>query len=112
MLDEWLRSKQLEPERIQGYEHEELSHIAVASAVARGLADTGLGTEKAAEQVSGVDFIPLKKERYDLVFDRKDMDKPAFRALLAVLRSPEFKHEVAGLGGYDVSLCGEIVGEV
>ncbi|MNM11638.1 PBP superfamily domain protein [compost metagenome] len=112
MLDEWLRGKQLEPERIQGYEHEELSHIAVASAVARGLADTGLGTEKAAEQVSGVDFIPLKKERYDLVFDRKDMDKPAFRALLAVLRSPDFKHEVAGLGGYDVSLCGEIVGEV
>ncbi|QWU15395.1 putative molybdopterin biosynthesis protein [Paenibacillus sophorae] len=112
MLDEWLRSMNADAHSIQGYGHEEMSHIAVASAVARGIADVGIGTEKAAQQVSGVDFIPLKKERYDLVFYKEDMDKPHFQALLATLRSPEFKHEVSGLGGYDTSRCGEIVGEV
>ncbi|AHV98898.1 helix-turn-helix transcriptional regulator [Paenibacillus sabinae] len=112
MLDEWLRTGSIDPHSIQGYGHEEPSHIAVASAVARGIADVGIGTEKAAQQVSGVDFIPLKKERYDLVFYKEDMDKPQFQALLATLRSPEFKHEVSGLGGYDISSCGEIVGEV
>lgn len=54
----------------------------------------------------------LMKERYDLILYREDLEKPVFQSLLAVLRSREFKDEVSGLGGYDTSRTGEIVGEL
>ena len=112
LLDEMLRNMQVDPRLIKGYPREEMSHIAVASAIARGIADVGLGTEKAALQVPGVQFIPLKQERYDLVFYREDFEKSNFQTLLAVLRSAEFHDEVKGMGGYDVSRTGEIIAEI
>lgn len=112
LLDEKLRQVDMDPCLINGYEHEEMSHLAVASCVARGEADVGLGVEKAAMQVSNLDFIPLQKERYDLVFLRRDLDKPHFQALLHTLKSPEFRDEVSGMSGYDISKMGEIIAEV
>ncbi len=111
LLDEQLRSHGIDQRDIVGYSQEETSHLAVASSVARGDADVGLGIEKAALQVKEIDFIPLQKERYDLVIRREDADKPHFQALLAVLRSPAFRNEVAGMGGYDLSHTGEIMAE-
>lgn len=112
LLDEMLRNLQVDSRLIKGYSREEMSHIAVASAVARGIADVGLGTEKAALQVPEVEFIPLKQERYDLVVYRDDFEKSNFQTLLAVLQSGEFRDEVKGMGGYDVSRTGEIIGEI
>lgn len=112
MLDEHLRNLNIDSRAIQGYQNEEMSHIAVASAVARGMADVGLGTEKAALQVQEVEFVPLTKERYDLVVYKHDLEKSNFQTLLSILRSVEFKTEVNGLGGYDTSQMGEIIGEL
>ncbi len=111
-LDESLRNANIDPREIKGYEREEMSHIAVASAVARGLATAGLGIEKAASQVRGVEFIPLIKERYDLVIYKNDLEKSNFQTLLTILQSEQFRDEVNGMGGYDVSRMGEIVGEI
>ena len=94
-----------------GYEHEEMSHLAVASYVARGEADVGLGIEKVALQVKELDFIPLQKERYDLVIREEDAEKPQFKALLSVLRSRAFQNELQGMGGYDLTHTGEIMAE-
>ena len=96
MLDEQLRNRNIDARDIRGYDSEEMSHVAVASAVARGLADVGLGTEKASSQVTEVEFIPLTKERYDLVFYKNDLAKSNFQTVLSVLRSPEFRDEVHG----------------
>lgn len=112
MLDEHLRNLNIDSRAIKGYQNEEMSHIAVASAVARGIADVGLGTEKAALQVREVEFIPLTKERYDLVIYKHDLEKSNFQTLLSILRSAEFKDEVNGLGGYDTSKTGDIIGEL
>jgi len=112
MLDEQLRNLNLDARDIQGYQNEESTHIAVASTVARGLADVGLGIEKDALQVPEVDFVLLQKERYDLVLYKNDLEKSNFQTLLAILRSDEFKEEVNGMGGYDTSMMGEIVGEL
>jgi putative molybdopterin biosynthesis protein len=112
LLDENLRNLNIDSRSIKGYELEEMSHIAVASAVARGIADVGLGAEKAALQVPGIEFIPLKKERYDLVLYKNDLEKSNFQTLLSILRSDDFKDEVNGMGGYDTSKMGEIVGEL
>ncbi len=112
LLDEKLRNLNIDSRSIKGYELEEMSHIAVASAVARGIADVGLGTEKAALQVPNVDFFPLIKERYDLVLYKHDLEKSNFQTLLSILKSDDFKDEVKGMGGYDISKMGEIVGEL
>lgn len=111
LLDEQLRNLGLDARQISGYKNEEMSHIAVASTIARGIVDVGLGTEKAALQVPEVEFIPLMKERYDLVLYKDDLTKPGFKALLGVLNSKEFREEVAGMGGYDISQTGTIMGE-
>ena len=79
--------------------------------VARGEADVGLGIEKAALQVKELDFVPLQKERYDLIIRREDAEKPIFRALLTALRSQAFHNELRGMGGYDLSRTGEIMAE-
>ncbi|MGI5921635.1 MAG: substrate-binding domain-containing protein [Syntrophomonadaceae bacterium] len=112
LLDENLRNLNLDARSIKGYDVEEMSHIAVASAVARGIADVGVGAEKGALQVPGVEFIPLIKERYDLVFYKNDLEKTNFQTVLSILRSDDFKDEVKGMGGYDTSKMGEIVGEL
>jgi putative molybdopterin biosynthesis protein len=112
LLDEHLRNLNIDSRNIKGYENEEMSHIAVASAVARGMADVGLGTEKAALQVDEVEFVPLSKERYDLVLYRNDLEKSNFQTLLSILNSAEFKEEVDGMGGYDTARMGEIIAEL
>ena len=98
--------------QIKGYTREEMSHLAVASYVARGEADVGIGIEKAALQVSDIDFIFQKKERYDIVFRKEDAEKPHFQALLNVIRSDVFHNEVAGMGGYDLSQTGQLMGNI
>lgn len=109
LIDEQLRLKQVSHNTIRGYENEELSHLAVASKVARGEADVGVGNEKAALQVENVDFVPLQKERYDLIIKKEDINTPAIQAVLEILSSKEFQLELQGIGGYDVSETGKII---
>lgn len=97
--------------RPRGYDREFPSHLAVASAVGRGEADLGLGNEKTALQVSGIDFLPLQTEDYDLVVRKADLDRSPFPALIEVLRSEGFRREVEGLGGYGVANMGGVVDE-
>lgn len=112
LLNEQLRLLGLDSRQINGYEKEELSHLAVASAVARGEADVGLGIEKVSMQARGIDFVPLQKERYELVMKKEDADKPQFQAVLEIIQSHEFKKELMGLGDYDLTETGRIVAEV
>ncbi|SDG27670.1 helix-turn-helix transcriptional regulator [Desulfosporosinus hippei] len=112
LLDEQLRISGIKRQDILGYGEEELTHLAVASKVARGEADVGLGIEKVAMQFVNLDFIPLHKERYDLVMRLEDVERPHFQALISILRSSAFRNEIQGIGGYDISQMGEIISEV
>lgn len=111
LLDEQLRLLGIYGSSIKGYDRETQSHLTVASTVARGGADVALGNEKIARQVDGIDFIPLQKERYDLVVKKEAMGTPPVQAMLEILRSEEFKTEFKGIGGYDISEMGRIIAE-
>ncbi len=82
--------------------------MAVAVAVASGVADTGLGILAAARAL-GLDFIPVASERYDLIIPAEELDTPRMRLLLDVIRSDELARRVATLGGYDTSEIGTLV---
>jgi len=112
LLDEQLKRHKIGYRKITGYDTEETSHMAIASAIARGDADAGVGIEKVAMQVKDIIFIPLQREQYDIIIRKEDLEQANFQELLAVLRSQAFKNEVLGMGHYDVSRMGEIVAEV
>jgi putative molybdopterin biosynthesis protein len=83
----------------------------VAAAVGRGEADVAVGHSKAADQMAGVDFIPLQQECYDLAIKKEDLNLPVIRALLEILRSEEFRLEFKPLSGYDLRDMGQVVAE-
>jgi len=111
LLDYQLQQMGASPEQIQGYGREEYTHLAVAAAVAGGSADTGLGILAAARALD-LDFVPLMKERYDLVIPRDVYESDLLRPLLDLIRGPSFRQQVEALGGYVASQMGEVVGEL
>lgn len=111
LLDYFLKKANLDPASIRGYERVEYTHLAVAASVAGGRADAGLGVLAAARAL-GLDFVPLARERYDLVIPREHFESPALQALLATIRGEDFQRDAAALGGYDLSETGQIVAEL
>lgn len=107
LLDHWLRREGILSHHIRGYEREEFSHMAVAAAVASGLADCGLGLRSAAAAL-GLDFVSLEREEYDLVFRRDVFRSARGQWLLEAIRSPEFRELVSRLPGYDVTAAGTV----
>jgi molybdate-binding protein/DNA-binding transcriptional regulator YhcF (GntR family) len=104
-LDAQLKALSISPETVAGYEREELTHLAVARAVDGGEATVGLGI-RAAASAYGLDFIPLTKERYDLVLLESVWKTSMAQALVGVVRSSRFGEAVLALGGYDTSETG------
>lgn len=109
LLDEKLNDLNINPDLINGYYDEELSAISCATYVSRGAVDVALGHEKVANQVNEIDFIPLQKERYDLVIKEKDLQSPICQAIIKILNSTKFNSEIQGFGGYDVRDMGKII---
>ncbi|MEW6335726.1 MAG: molybdopterin biosynthesis protein [Thermodesulfobacteriota bacterium] len=108
LLDYELARAGIAPERINGYGCEEYTHMNIAMAVASGAADTGLGIHAAAQALS-LDFVPVTKERYDLVIPRAYLDDEKIQLLLELIRSDAFKEKTLELGGYDVQETGRLV---
>jgi putative molybdopterin biosynthesis protein len=84
--------------KISGYEIEAKSHSGVAASVAFGRADAGLAIRTVADQY-GLEFIPLRVEKYDFAIPREKLEKPAVKAFINALESPEFKKELKKMPG-------------
>ena len=109
LLDKHLKELRISPDSIKGYERDEYTHMAVASAVLTGRADVGLGI-LAAAQALGLDFIPVTEERYDILVPQEFLELPILQAVLKVIREDkEFKKSVQSLGGYDTRDMGKIM---
>jgi len=105
-LDARLRELQIPHEEIRGYDVELRTHGEVASAVASGAADVGLGVRAAAEEHE-LRFVPLFVERYDLVFAADRAEGEDMRRLMDRLSSKQLKRGIGRLTGYDASHTGE-----
>lgn len=111
LLDEKLRANNIDSNSIRGYDIVRNSHLSVASSIARGEGDVGMGIEKVALQVKGIDFIPMQEERYDLVIKKSDLSSPIYKAIIDIIQSKEFKEEIDGLSGYDLRDIGKIIAQ-
>lgn len=79
----------------------------VGLAVLDGRADAGIAVQAVARQLR-LDFLPLHRERYDLVMRRRDYFGPGMQALLAFARSPAAQAKAADLRGYDMTGLGAV----
>lgn len=111
LTDKCLREKGIDAGLIKGYDKEEYTHMGVASAVASGAADAGMGILTAAIAL-GLEFIPVATERYDLIIRRDNLALPMIKSLLDIIQSDQtFRALVHSLGGYDVTDMGKLMYE-
>ncbi len=83
------------------------THSELAQALAEGRADAGLGIEAAA-RVYGLDFVPLTRERYDLVIPAEIWELPPVAALVGWLTPEAASALAADLGGYETEATGRV----
>lgn len=83
------------------------THSELAQAIAEGRADAGLGIEAAA-RAWGLDFIPLTRERYDLVIPAEIWEAPPVAALVGWLASEEPRALLTDLGSYETEATGRV----
>jgi len=107
LLDYLLEKEDINKDEIKGYEQEELTHMGAAVQVSEGNADTALGIRAAAEAV-GLDFVPVKKEKYDIILREKELDDKRIKTIIDIIKSNDFKVKVNQLGGYETKESGSI----
>jgi molybdate-binding protein/DNA-binding transcriptional regulator YhcF (GntR family) len=105
LLDIHLRQLGITPKDIKGYDKELDTHTAVGLAIAHGEADAALGIEAAARSCN-IDFLPLFRERYDLIIPIANYRSELLAPLLRAVTSEEFRVVVNKAGGYDTSQTG------
>ena len=79
----------------------------VAQHVLEGRADAGLAVETVA-RMHRLDFIPLFRERYDLLVWRREYFEAPMQRLLAFCASVAFRRRATEIGGYDLSELGTV----
>ncbi len=104
-LDAHLKAMEIDPSMIPGYDREELTHLAVARAVADREVTVGLGIYAAAA-AQGLAFVPLSRERYELIIPAEIWHSPAIQLLVELVCSAELRETITTLGGYDTAETG------
>lgn len=108
LMDYELERAGINPTAVAGYRSEEYTHMSVAMAVKSGRADAGMGI-MAAAQALDLDFIPVARERYDLVMPADMLKDERIVLLLDIIRSAAFIEQVLALGGYEVEETGKLI---
>lgn len=108
LLDRELEKHGLKGSAIPGYNKEVNRHLDVAIEILSGRADAGPGILSAAA-VLGLDFIPMRKERYDLLIKKERFFDQGVQSFLGLLHDPEFIEIAASVQGYDIGMSGDMV---
>lgn len=100
LMEHLLDAAGLEPSSIAGWSGPaEDSHVAVAAAIASGLADCGPGIEAAARAFD-LAFVPLSTEDYFLVCLKDELEHPAVQRLCEAMQTPAWRSTLESLPGY------------
>jgi excisionase family DNA binding protein len=107
-LDHALARLKIRSQKLNGYETSVSSHIEVGLRVLSGAANAGLATMTTARML-GLDFVPLARERFDVVIARERFFSPNIQVLLNIVGSNEFRGRLDAMGGYDCGESGRII---
>lgn len=107
LLDNKLVDNQIHPSQVRGYETIVTSHLTAATMVAKGEADYALGNERTSIHFSGLSFLPLQIECYDLVIPIRFFNHPISQLVIQALQNRVFQNEIELLGGYEITDMGK-----
>ena len=107
LFDELLRRDGLAADSIAISATPARSEADLAGAVAEGKADAGFGLAALAAQFK-LGFVPVIRERFDILVDRRAYFEPAFQSFVAFWRTDAFAAKALDLGGYDLSDLGRV----
>ena len=110
LIDHLMFEHSIVPTALSGYlGRSEQTHVAIASCVASGTADAGIGVEAAALEF-GLHFTPLAEETYFLACLKANMGDAAVQRLCKVLAGQGWSDILAALPGYQPSAAaGEVL---
>ena len=109
LFDYCIQQRGLPADKINGYDQEEFTHMSVAVNILSGRADAGMAIYSSAKALD-LGFIPIGRERYDLVIAESAWSDFKMRTALEIIASDSFRRMVTSMGGYDVSNSGRIMG--
>ena len=107
LLRHLLAEAGVEPDKVAMLDPPARTEADVALHVLEGRADAGLAVETVA-RMHRLDFIPLFRERYDLLVWRREYFDPPMQRLLAFCASAAFRRRATEIGGYDVLGLGTV----
>lgn len=104
-FDDTLRKAGIPAASVSGYEVEVSTHRAVADGIARGRADCGIAVRAVAQEL-GLGFVPLFRERFDLVLLSERLADERIERALDSLGTTRFRRQASRLAGYDTAETG------
>jgi excisionase family DNA binding protein len=108
LFDHELKKAGINGQMISGYDREVSRHLDVGIDILSGKADAGPGIKPVASLL-GLDFLPLRTERFDLLIDKERFFEKGIQYFLGLLHEKEFKEISLNLDGYDTSISGRIL---
>ena len=107
-LDQELSQGGIDSQQIAGYDVCMTTHIDVGLKILQGEADAGIATNTAA-QMLGLDFVPLTREKFDILIPKDRFFTRGIQILMGIIGSREFRDRMETIGGYDTSESGRII---
>ena len=111
LLERELELEQIPFQTLKGFDQIAHNHQDTAKAVVSGVADAGISTASIAATF-GLEFIPLRSSRYDLVILKEYLEQSPVKQLLGTLSHRVVHSQLKVLGGYDTSKTGEVVATI
>ncbi len=108
LLDHRLGTAGIPPGEIRGYSLEVSTHMEVGLAVLAGEADAGIATA-AISTLLGLGFLPIVRERFDMICDQSVFFQKGVQALIETLTDEGFRRRVEKLRSYDFQSAGRIL---
>jgi excisionase family DNA binding protein len=108
LLDRELKKANLRTRLPKGYQNEVDRHMDVGLAILSGNADAGPCIQPVAEAL-GLDFLPWRWERYDLLVLKERFFDPVIQSFLSLLHDGDFPKLCDDVKGYDLSISGKMI---
>jgi len=108
LFDKELKKAGISGSDIKGYDNIQAKHMDIGLAVLGGRADAGPCIKPVATKLN-LDFIPLCWERFDLLISKERFFDQGIQLFLGMFKESFLKEKAYELGGYDLSISGNMV---
>lgn len=108
LFDKELKKARIIGETLNGYETALTRHMDVGVEILSNNADAGPGIKPVA-RLLGLDFIPICKERFDLLITKERFFDQGIQLFLSLLKGKVIQAAAEKFGGYDLSMTGKMI---